>query len=128
MIAYLGSLVSSMLGVMAITFAIIAIGYLLGAVEIKGVSLGSAGVLVVALAYGVLVNFVPSFTIGETEIILFSDAVKSQFSTISGIGTAMFVTSVGLIAGPKFFRSFNKKTMAYLVMGIIIIAIKIIIL
>ena len=51
MIAYLGSLVSSMLGVMAITFAIIAIGYLLGAVEIKGVSLGSAGVLVVALAY-----------------------------------------------------------------------------
>lgn len=123
MIAYLGSLVSSMLGVMAITFAIIAIGYLLGAVEIKGISLGSAGVLVVALAYGVLVNFVPSFTIGETEIILFSDAVKSQFGTISGIGTAMFVTSVGLIAGPKFFRSFNKKTMAYLVMGIIIIAI-----
>lgn len=123
MINYLGEVCGSMLGTIGITCAILALGYLLGAIEIKGISLGSAGVLVVALAYGVFTTFVPSFAIGATEITLFSEGVKSQFNTISGIGTAMFVTSVGLIAGPKFFRSFNKKTMAYLVMGVVIITI-----
>lgn len=44
-----------------------------------------------------------------------------MFSLISNIGTALFVSGVGLIAGPKFFRSFNKSTMSYILMGVIII-------
>ena len=35
----------------------------------------------------------------------------------------MFVAAVGLIAGPKFFRNFNKATMAFVYMGVIVIAI-----
>ena len=33
----------------------------------------------------------------------------------------LFVTSVGLIAGPKFFRSFNKSMISYVVMGAAIV-------
>ena len=35
----------------------------------------------------------------------------------------MFVTAVGLIAGPKFFRTFNKKSLSYILLGVIIIAV-----
>ena len=79
--------------------------------------------LLAALLYGILANFVPSFRIGDKEIVLFSDALKKNFSFVSSLGTAMFVTSVGFIAGPKFFRSFNRATMSYVYMGVITISV-----
>ena len=123
MTAYFAGVVSSALSFIFIVFAIGAIGYLVGAIKIKGIELGTAGVLLVALLYGVLCHFIPSFHIGEREIFLFSDKIKGNFSTLSNIGTALFVTAVGLIAGPKFFRSFNKKTLSYILLGVIIIAV-----
>lgn len=123
MTAYFAGVVSSALSFIFIVFAIGAIGYLVGAIKIKGIDLGTAGVLLVALLYGVLCNFIPSFHIGEKEIFLFNDKIKGNFSTLSNIGTALFVTAVGLIAGPKFFRSFNKKTLSYILLGVIIIAV-----
>ena len=110
---YLGGVFASMFGIIFVAFCIASVGYLLGAIEIKGISLGTAGVLLAALIYGVIVSKVPEFNVGETAIVLFDDAIKSKFSLISSIGTALFVTSVGLIAGPKFFRNFNKATMSY---------------
>ncbi len=121
--AYLGGVASSALSIIFFVFVIGALGYLIGAIEIKGISLGTAGVLLVALLFGVLASYVPSFDIGETTIHLFNDALKTRFSLVSSIGTALFVTSVGLIAGPKFFRTFNKKSMAYIVMGVVVIAV-----
>ena len=120
---YMGGVLSSMLGIIFIAFLIGTIGYLVGAIEIKGISLGTAGVLLIALIYGIIVSKVPEFNFGGIDIVLFDDAIKSRFGLFSSIGTALFVTSVGLIAGPKFFRSFNKATMAYVYMGIIVIAI-----
>ncbi len=122
MVNYLGEVCSKALSVIFVAFAICALGYLLGRIEIKGISLGSAGVLLVALAFGVLCSFFPSFMIGETTINLFNASLKSSYSTISSIGTALFVTAVGLIAGPKFFRTFNRKSLSYILMGIIVIA------
>lgn len=124
MTAYLAGVVSSLLSFIFIVFAIGAIGYLVGAVKVKGIELGTAGVLLVALIWGVVVNFVPSFNFaGVKEIVLWSDKIKSNFGIVSNIGTALFVTAVGLIAGPKFFRSFNKSTVAYIVLGFVIILI-----
>lgn len=123
MTAYLAGVCSSALSFIFIVFAIGAIGYLVGGIKIKGIELGTAGVLLVALLYGVLAHFISSFSIGETEIFLFNDKIKSNFGIVSNIGTALFVTAVGLIAGPKFFRSFNKSTLAYIILGIIIIAL-----
>lgn len=120
---YMGGVLSSMLGIIFIAFLIATIGYLVGAIEIKGISLGTAGVLLIALIYGIIVSKVPGFNVGGIDIVLFDDAIKSRFSLFSSIGTALFVTSVGLIAGPKFFRSFNKATMAYVYMGVLVIAI-----
>lgn len=123
MTAYFGGVVASALSFIFVIFAIAVIGYLVGAIKIKGIELGTAGVLLVALLYGVLCHFIPSFHIGTKEIFLMNDKIKGNFGTVSNIGTALFVTAIGLIAGPKFFRSFNKKTLSYILLGVIIIAV-----
>ncbi len=121
--AYLGGVFSSAFSIIFFVFVIAALGYLVGAIEIKGISLGTAGVLLVALLFGVLASYVPSFEIGDATIHLFNESLKTRFSLVSSIGTALFVTAVGLIAGPKFFRTFNRKSLAYIVMGVVVITV-----
>lgn len=120
---YLGQITSSAFSIIFIVFMIGALGYMIGGISIKGISLGTAGVLLIALLYGVFANYVPSFNIGETTINLFNDSMKSSFNIVSNIGTALFVTAVGLIAGPKFFRTFNKKSLSYIIMGVAVISV-----
>lgn len=123
---YLSTVVSSMLTTLFFIFAILMIGYFIGSFEYKGIGLGDAGVLLIALIFGIIANNVGSFEIGGKTVVLFNDSVKSMYSFVSNIGTAMFVTAVGLIAGPKFFRYFNKDSVSYLVMGFVIIALGVI--
>lgn len=125
---YLGGVLGSLLTPLFVLFVILVLGYLLGAINVKGISLGSAGVLIVAIIVGVifflcgektadntLIGF--SFNVGSETIALWDGSAKSVFKTVQTIGTVLFVTSVGLIAGPKFFRSFNKSMISYVVMG-----------
>lgn len=121
MAAYFAGVIASTLSFIFVIFAIGTIGYLIGAIKIKGIELGTAGVLLFALIWGVIINFIPSFKIDDKEIILWSSKIKGNFSIVSSIGTALFVTAVGLIAGPKFFRSFNKNTLSYIVIGFVVI-------
>ena len=132
---YFGVVSSAFLSTVSIIFIIAMLGYFVGGFEIKGISLGTAGVLLVALLFGILASYVPYITVGGKNIVLYLDSsltldsgavlssTKSLYSLVSNLGTAMFVTAVGLIAGPKFFRTFSKKSLGYILMGIIIIAI-----
>ena len=129
---YLGGVVGDLLTTLFIIVVIAALGYLIGGIKIKGISLGTAGVLLVALIVGVVFflcsekvddTITVAFEIGGKTITLYSASVKKLFDLVSNIGTAMFVTAVGLIAGPKFFRSFNKSMMSYVAMGAIIIVL-----
>ena len=124
MVAYVSSVLSSLLTTLFFVFLIAAVGYLIGGIEIKGISLGTAGVLLMALVFGIVANQVGSFEIGGKTIVLFNqETIKPMYSLISNLGTAMFVTAVGLIAGPKFFRNFNRSSLSYILMGLIIIAV-----
>ena len=120
---YLGITASALLSTLFIVFIVISIGMLLGRIEVKGISLGTAGVLLVAILFGVFFSFVDSFSLGGKTITLWGDSVEKTLGNISSLGTVMFVTAVGLIAGPKFFRSFNKSMVSYLVMGAAIVGI-----
>lgn len=82
-------------------FLIGALGYLVGSISIKGISLGTAGVLLVALVFG---HF--GFTIN---------------SAVRNIGLVLFVASVGFIAGPKFFRNMKQNFKNYCLLGFVII-------
>ncbi len=95
--------------------AIIALGYLLGRVTIKGVSLGTAGVFVVALLFGALFYGDLSGVVGS------SDKVKNGLKIVENLGLVFFVASVGFIAGPKFFKNLKKNYKSYILLGVSII-------
>lgn len=95
--------------------AIIALGYLLGRITIKGVSLGTAGVFIIALLYGALFYGNLSDTLGSADI------ASNGLKTIENIGLIFFVTSVGFIAGPKFFHNLKKNFKSYILLGVVII-------
>ena len=129
---YFGGVLGSLLSALFILFVILSLGYAVGAIKVKGVSLGSAGVLLVAIIVGVIFFLCGQkgadgsllgcyFTLGKTKVTLWGDGVKSTFKIVQNLGTVLFVTSVGLIAGPKFFRSFNKSMISYVVMGAVIV-------
>ena len=60
---YLGSLTNSIFSLVFIIFLIGTVGYFIGAISIRGISLGTAGVLLTALLYGIIAHFVPSFSL-----------------------------------------------------------------
>ena len=61
---YFNAVLSSLLVPLFVLFLVMSVGYAIGAVKIKGVSLGSAGVLLAAILGGVLFSFIPTITIG----------------------------------------------------------------
>ncbi len=102
-------------------FAILFVGYALGRITIKGISLGDAGVFVIALVFGAL--FFTSMDgqlilKGQTESVHYADQALTIIETL---GLILFVTSVGFIAGPKFFGNMKKNFKSYVLLGFIII-------
>ncbi|MCA9975926.1 MAG: hypothetical protein KC413_09265, partial [Anaerolineales bacterium] len=72
-------------------FIVLAVGYAIGRIKIKGSSLGVAAVLFVGLAAGALH---PDLELPDIIFLL---------------GLVIFVYTVGLSSGPGFFSSFRRK-------------------
>jgi putative transport protein len=79
-------------------FTILALGALLGSFSWRGISLGTAGVLFVALVFGHYGISVPK--------------------AVQDLGLLLFVYAVGLQAGPRFFRMFRKQGLGYVIIGV----------
>lgn len=84
---------------MFVLFAILALGSWLGHWSLRGFTLGSAGVLFIALVFG---HF--GFTIP---------------GAVMDLGLVLFAYAVGLQAGPRFFRSFQRHGAGYVVIALI---------
>ena len=106
-----------------LTFIVLAVGYLLGGINIKGVSLGTAGVFLIAILVGYLCTLVPANAgIFSGFHLTESSSVVSTFKgTIQNTGLILFVGSVGFIAGPNFFKNLAKNFKTYIVLGVVII-------
>ena len=102
-------------------FAIIALGYALGRITIKGVSLGDAAVFIVALVYGAFFyeDLAAQLTV-KTALESVSYA-SNALKIVEALGLVLFVTSVGFIAGPKFFGNMKKNFKSYVLLGLVII-------
>lgn len=110
--------------ILAGAFFICLLGYLLGRIEIKGISLGTAGVFLVALLFGYLFTLdgLQNIPILKKFFIEGADASSVELYNFMGdVGLILFVTSVGSIAGPNFFRNLKKNIKTYVPMGAIII-------
>jgi putative transport protein len=82
---------------MVVLFLILALGSWLGTLTIKRISLGSAGVLFVALVFGNYGMSVPK--------------------VVMDLGLLLFVYAVGLQAGMRFFRTFRSQGMRFIAIG-----------
>lgn len=95
-------------------FAIAFVGYFLGRITIKGVSLGTAGVFIMALLFGA---FFGQYITGAD----YANVSTSSYKIIETIGLILFVGSVGMIAGPNFFKNLKKNFKSYILIGFVII-------
>lgn len=86
---------------MFVLFAILTLGAWLGHLSWRGISLGAAGVLFAALVFGHYGKSVPK--------------------EVMDFGLLLFVYSVGLSAGPSFFRTFRKRGMQFVVIALVIV-------
>lgn len=117
-------------------FVIVALGYGLGRITIKGVNLGTAGVFLIAILIGFLCTLIPqdlpilgAFHLqGEildkaNKVVVQSASKNLPYfkSVLQNVGLVLFVGSVGFIAGPKFFRDLKKNFKTYILMGVVII-------
>lgn len=98
--SFLGMLLGNPLFVL---FAAIAAGLAIGNIRIKGVSLGTSGVIFSALALGAIGCELPS--------------------GIGTVGLVLFVYCVGLAAGPTFFRVFARQGSTFAKLGALLISL-----
>ena len=103
-----------------VVFGVLLGGYLLGRITIKGISLGDAGVFLIALLVGALF-----FGMTDDGLIFSASAKPYDFSAglsmIEALGLVLFVTSVGYIAAPNFFSNFKKNFKSYVLLGLVIV-------
>ena len=113
--------ISNISTLLFVVFAVLAVGYALGRITVKGISLGDAGVFIIALVCGALF-----FSVNDFGQLVFAASAKvydfsSGLSIIESLGLVLFVTSVGYIAGPKFFGNFKRNFKSYVLLGVVII-------
>ncbi|MGQ9487698.1 MAG: aspartate:alanine exchanger family transporter [Armatimonadota bacterium] len=84
---------------MFVLFLILAIGCWLGQLSLRGISLGTAGVLFVSLLFGHFGFKVPR--------------------EVRDLGLLLFVYAVGLQAGPRFFRAFKRQGLPFVITGVV---------
>ena len=81
----------------------IAVGYAVGNIAIRGVKLGVAAVLFVGLGFGALDE-----ALAIPEVIIF-------------LGLSIYVYTIGLSSGPGFFRAFRKRGTQYSVFVVVLL-------
>lgn len=121
---YLLNLVSATFSnIVFIVFIIAFIGYIVGGIEIRGIRLGTSAVFLVALIFGHF-GYAENSLLHSIGLISTSNAtLKSAMSLVQSIGLICFVTSVGLIAGPRFFHNLKKNAKSYVLLAAVIIGL-----
>ena len=102
-------------------FSIAFVGFALGRIKIKGVNLGDAGVFLIALLFGCFLYepLAAQLMVKEADVTFVNSALK----IIENLGLILFVTSVGFIAGPKFFGNMKRNFKSYVFLGFTIILV-----
>lgn len=77
-------------------FAIVASGYVVGAIKIKGVGLGTVAIFLTGLLFGHFGAETPE--------------------SLQTVGLLLFITSVGLSAGPSFIQRLKANGLAYIIL------------
>jgi len=83
-------------------FLIVALGFMLGRIKIKGLSLDVSAVIFIALLFGHFGVIIPK--------------------ELGNFGLVLFIFTIGIQAGPGFFDSFRSKGKTLIIITLLIIA------
>lgn len=100
-----------------ILFLIIIAGNLVGKIKIHGVGLDTAAILLVAISTGACFAFFVGD--GNNEYL---HELKDDMSFVSSIGTALFVSAIGLLSGYSIAKDFDPRKLIYTYIGIVMVA------
>ncbi len=108
-------------------FSIATVGYLLGRITIKGVSLGTAGVFIIALLAGAFFYSALDAQLAISIVDAAGNKLSKSYTgnalkVVENMGLILFVTSVGFIAGPNFIGNFKKNFKSYVLIAVVVIA------
>ncbi|UOE92065.1 TrkA C-terminal domain-containing protein [Alkalihalobacillus sp. LMS39] len=84
-------------------FIILFIGSFIGQLKFKGLNIGASGVLLVGMVFGHLGYQVPT--------------------VVQNLGLSLFIVSVGLQAGPRFFRMLKSSGLIFAIIGLFIVGV-----
>ena len=82
-------------------FLIIALGFMLGRIQIKGLSLDVSAVIFIALLFGHFGVIIPK--------------------ELGNFGLVLFIFTIGIQAGPGFFGSFRSKGKTLIILTLLIV-------
>lgn len=82
-------------------FLIISLGFILGRIKIKGLSLDVSAVILIALLFGHFGVTIPK--------------------ALGDIGLVLFIFTIGIQAGPGFFDSFRSKGKTLIILALLIV-------
>lgn len=82
-------------------FLIVALGFMLGRIKVKGVSLDVSAVIFIALLFGHYGVFIPK--------------------ELGNFGLVLFIFTIGIQAGPGFFDSFRSKGKTLIIITMLLI-------
>ncbi len=92
-------------------FGIITIGILIGKIKVFGISFDISAVLITAILVGWI------FT--KIEFLELNDALNYDMNLISKVGTAIFVSAIGIPAGYSLAESCGKNNIIFLMLGVL---------
>lgn len=100
-------------------FLLIIVGSGIGKIKIRGVSLGTAGVLGASLIFGMLGNLLGDINVGDKIVVFYESSHDQIYSFLSSVGSSIFIAVVGLEAGKEFFKSNTRKKLRAFFSGVI---------
>lgn len=106
---------TALLSPVTVAFLVIVTGYYVGKIRVCGISLDLAAVLLCAAALGWTISISPLFA-----DMAYIAALKSSMKNLSSLGTAIFVSAVGISAGYSVNSGFRLKNMLYFLYGVLI--------
>lgn len=104
-----------------ILFFIVILGYLIGRIKVKGISLGLSGVLIISLFVGVLLDRFPIISVSG-QIVFQVSEWESAMKLLSPFGSALFLSSVGICSGREFAAAGRKHLFQYFTIGSVAVA------
>lgn len=94
-------------------FSIIVVGYFLGKLRVHEVSLDLSAILIVSVFVGYLLS--------RFHASVVNDAFESNMDLFSKLGTALFVSAIGISAGISTASGFSKRNVLSFFVGVIMV-------